>query len=276
MEKSFKQVIFACFIIVGIFSCSAPKKEFKPQGGNSANVAHEKAEYNSDGKGEMSVVGEVVVEERKLVKKGYVEFETKNIAETMEFIQRLVGEFAGYISNESENFYEKRQTKNLTIRLPSQNFDKFIETLSKGVSKFKSKNVYVDDVTTQFIDYETRLAVKKETENRYVKLLERANNVSEVVEIERELQNLRGEIESLEGQLRYLSSQVSFSTLEMYFFNETATVSVFSDIGDAFANGGRLAYDIFLGLISLWSVVLIIAGIVVVIIILLKRKKNKE
>lgn len=277
MKKNFKQVIFTffIFIILAVVSCSQEK--IAPMESKVAeNAGLAKTSFNSNDAGDEGEAVELAVKERKLIKNGYIEFETKNIAETTGFIQGLVTEFAGYISNESESFYEKRQTKNLTIRLPSQDFDKFIEALSKGVSKFKNKNIHIDDVTMQFIDYETRLAVKKETEARYVKLLEQANNVSEIVEIERELQNLRGEIESLEGQLRYLSSQVSLSTLEVYFFTETATSSnIFSDIADAFSNGGRLAYRLFLGLISLWSIILIIAGIIVLIVILRKRKNNK-
>ena len=59
---------------------------------------------------------------------------------------------------------------------------------------------------------------KKKLEDRYIQLLNKANKVSEMLEIEGKLAEIREEIEAKEGQLKYLQNRISLSTIviEMY------------------------------------------------------------
>jgi urease accessory protein UreE len=63
------------------------------------------------------------------------------------------------------------------------------------------------------VDVEARLAAKKKVEARYLELVAQAKTVTEVLEVERELGNVRAEIESMEGRMKVLRDQVAMSTL---------------------------------------------------------------
>jgi hypothetical protein len=72
------------------------------------------------------------------------------------------------------------------------------------------------DITEQYFDLEIRLANQRRLETRLLELLERrTNELSDLLEIEREAARVRGEIEQLEGRKRFWDNQVSLSTLQV-------------------------------------------------------------
>ena len=60
---------------------------------------------------------------------------------------------------------------------------------------------------------ELRLSSALRSRERYLELLERAANVSEALQVEKELERIDREIERLEGELNALRERVRFSTL---------------------------------------------------------------
>ena len=77
------------------------------------------------------------------------------------------------------------------------------------------KNISAQDVTEQFIDLETRLKNKRNYMDRYRALLNKAQTVKDILDIEEKISVIEEEIESTEGRLKYLNNQVDFSTLEL-------------------------------------------------------------
>ncbi|MEL3904935.1 MAG: DUF4349 domain-containing protein [Treponemataceae bacterium] len=257
------------------FSCSANmNKEAADFSVNRAEASSQAAEVG------VSDFSDTVVSvqntERKIIKNGSISFETNDIAEATRLIQNILTQVSGYIADENTSSYNDTERKHITVRIPAEKFDTFVAALSNWVGTFKTQNFYTEDVTTTYIDYEARLRVKKETEQRYLALFNRANSVTEVIEVERELQNLRAEIESLEGQLRYLSSQVNFSTLELSISSpHRSGFTFFTDMGTALTNGGKYAYHFFIGLLSIWPFILLTVGIVLFWVRFSKRKKRE-
>jgi uncharacterized protein DUF4349 len=217
---------------------------------------------------------------RKLIKTGNVEFETDNLNTTNLHIKKIIKSLDGYIASESENKYYGSISQSLELRVPSKNFDKLLQEISNGVEHFDSKNINVKDVTEEFVDIQARLKTKKELEKRYIQLLNKANNVGEILEIEREIGSLRADIESFEGRLKYLKDQVSFSTLQIRFY-ETKEVVTKNKFGqkfkDGFGNGWENLIYFFIGLTNIWPFIILIIVLVYFIRRKLKqRRKNKQ
>ena len=156
--------------------------------------------------------------ERKVIKTGVLEFETNDLVKSKSEIQKALKENKGYIVNDRESNNTYRKSNYLKLRVPSQNFDKLLSGIASGVDHFDKKEINAKDVTEEFLDVEARLITKKKLEARYQEILVKANTVTEILEIERQINNVRGEIESIEGRLNYLKSQISFSTLEVTFY----------------------------------------------------------
>ena len=216
--------------------------------------------------------------ERQLIKEGTLNFETHNIAETRQHIESLVQKYGAYISQENERATYSRIYQNMSIRIPNAHFDVFVTELSGGVKKIDEKSITVQDVTEEFIDSTARLAVKKETEQGYLRLLNQAKTIKDILDIQNELQDIRSDIESIEGRLRYLKSAVNFSTLHISMYQQieaaSDTGSVFMPIWDAIKGGVQAFAAVCIALLYGW--VFIALGIAAMIIILRSGKRRRK
>jgi vacuolar-type H+-ATPase subunit I/STV1 len=216
------------------------------------------------------------ITERKVIKRGELRFQTKNIRETTNFIIVNVGELKGYISSDNVYNSEDRITQRIEIRIAAEYFDDLLLRISDNANKIDFKSVQVQDVTEEYIDIESRLKTKKELENKYIDLLSKATTVTEILSIEKELGTLRSDIESIEGRLKYLKDQISLSTLTVEYYELTSsTLNFSSKIGEAIAMGWKLLLGFLIGLVHLWPFVLII-GIIIFLAIRFNKKRKKS
>ncbi len=219
---------------------------------------------------------DLVIRERKIIKQGEVTFETSDATETKKVISKHIAEYKGYISEDRIADFTNKTEHRVTLRVPSDKFDLLLAAISGTARKLDSKNISASDVTEEFVDIEARIRTKKELENRYKELLKKAVKVDEILNIEKEIGNLRTEIESIEGRLNYLKDQVSLSTLTVVFYEQSHSSFGFAGrFGEAIKNGWTNLLWFFISLVNLWPFVL--AGFAGIIIYrqAMKRRKNK-
>lgn len=217
--------------------------------------------------------------EQKIIKSGDLSFETSNIDETYITVQSLVKKYKAVIQNDSQEKSNYSISRNLNIRIPNENFDAFINDLSKGVDYFDKKDISIDDVTEEYIDVSSRIKTKKALEERYLELLKKANKVSEMLEIERELATIREEIEAKEGRLKYIQNKVSMSTMSIEFYKTLehkagATVSFGTKFVNAIKSGFNGISSFFIWLIEIWPFIVILVALIYFVRKRFKRKNN--
>lgn len=218
------------------------------------------------------------IAEQKLIKNGDISFEVKNIKDTKTFLQKVISKHKGYISNEKIEDYRINPTEILTVRVPNSNFDNIINDIGLQVGEFDSKRIDIEDVTAEFVDIEARLKNKKQLEGKYQELLAKANNMEDILKIEKEISLIREDIESTEGRLRYLSNQVGYSTLIITYYEKRASAGFHfgSEISDALSNGGMGFLWFLIGMTQLWPMWLIGGLIWYIIYKIVKRRKNQK
>ena len=214
--------------------------------------------------------------EQKIIKTGNIKFETNDLVETYNQMISAVKKHKAIIQNDTEGKEYGSIYRRITVRVPSKNFDLFLTDISKGVSYFDNKEISSQDVTAEYIDIDARLKAKKILEARYLELLKKAIKVTEMLEIEKQLSAIREEIEAKEGQLRYMQSQVSMSTINIEFYRTVAneggaTISYGSKIWNAITSGFNAISSFFIGLLSIWPFLIILAAAVYFI-----RKRFKK
>ncbi len=218
------------------------------------------------------------VVEAKIIKTANLLFETADVEATHQRVLELVKNQGGFAQRDNAGKGYNRIYKQMTIRVPTINFGTLIDSIGTGVAYFDQKDISRRDVTEEFVDLNARLKTKKELEKRYLELLLKAKNVTEMLEIERELATIREEIEAKEGRLTYLQDQVSFSTINLEFYTNTqetgATVSYGRKMGNALKGGWNGISNFFLSLLYLWPLVIFIGLVIYFIRRYLKRKRN--
>ena len=219
----------------------------------------------------------VDVIERKLTKIGEIRFETSDVRKTKQLLAEAVSKQKGYISSENTSEISGQPENTITIRVPAENFDVLFTEIESNASRVNYKNIDVKDVTEEYIDLTARIRTKKEVEERYRQLLNRASNVEEILKIEEQIGNIRSEIESAEGRLRYLSKQVSYSTLTVTYYEKSASqTGFFNKLGESFQSGWNILLKVILVIVNLWAVILFFVGVWMIIYWLKKRKKHKK
>jgi len=212
--------------------------------------------------------------ERKLIKTGNISFECKTLVETKKTILEAVKKHNAYVSSDEESRYSSNVTNHITIRIPNQNFDKFLADATKNVTRFDRKEIKVSDVTSEFLDMQARLKTKKELEIRYLELLKKATKISEMLEIEREANNLRSEIESVEGRLKYLVNQVDYSTLTIEFYEKIPGGSGFwYKLTEGFSSGWDYFIEFIISIVSIWPFIILFS---ILFIIIKRYRKSKK
>jgi hypothetical protein len=219
--------------------------------------------------------------EKKVVKEGEISLETNDLKAARKSLTDSLKKLDGYIDEESENTdtYEGRKNYVFKARIPVQNFERFLNTVSATADHVESKSIRIKDVTTEYIDITTRLNNKKLLENRYKDLLAKAGKMSDILEVENKLNEIRTDIESSQGKLNYLNKQIAFSTLQVTFFTKNSLGNS-NDGGfgyklkKAFGDSWEVLQSVFFGLITFWPVI----ALLVIIYLLFKawrRRKNR-
>ena len=269
---------FFCFVLL----LSGCNKSYEPEASNmsiqTVNLPPkmESAAYDKSPEPAAPAIKEKI--EQKIIKEATLRFETDNLETAFNQIQKAVTINKARIINDSEGKDFATVFRNLTVKVPSQNFDRFISDISKGVSYFEIKSISAEDVTEQFIDLTSRLKTKKKLEERYLEILKKANKVSEILEIEKQISTIREEIEAKEGQLKYLESRVSESTITIEFYKtiaekEGVKISYGSKLWTAIKSGFYSLSDLLISLLSVWPFVILFVVLVYFIRKRLKRKK---
>ncbi|NHA06245.1 DUF4349 domain-containing protein [Mucilaginibacter sp. HC2] len=204
---------------------------------------------------------------KKIVKSGTIQFEVGNINGARKKILQSLKKYGGYVDedNQTTNSDINRKEYNLKISIPAQYFDFLVDSVSASADKVDTKNISITDVTTQYIDMKTRLDNKKILENRYLELLKKGTKISDLLEIENKLTEIRSDIESSQGQLNYLNKQIAYSSLDITFYTKATTQNIDDLFTNKFktsiSNGWDFLKNLFFGIISIWPL-LIIAGII--------------
>ena len=263
-----KAILFAITVLF-LGSCEQSSEQ-----NSTYDYTAEEAEYTPNTKrNQVEEISDVQVD-RKLIKNARLAFETNSLSETHQKIVKLTKKHRGYVSaDESQKGYNQVLNR-LEIRLPADQFDAFVAEVSDGIEHFDARSIDVKDVTEQFVDLEARLNTKKTLEKRFLELLEKAKSVSEILEIEKEIANLRSEIEVMEGRMRLMKNQIAFSTVHIEFYMQTLeeTTGFSWKFVKGFKNGWENLLGFFVGLVNVWPFLLI----AFIIFFILKHKLRKR
>ncbi len=197
--------------------------------------------------------------DKKIIKTAYINIEVESIAAIRKVIDTTIKTFNGYVVSENMQNTESQLSSNINIKVPAQQFDKMLAKLASIAKKVDYQNIETQDVTEEYIDVETRLSNSRKVEQSYIKLLQKAKTIEDILKIEQKLGEIRTEIESTQGRLKYLNNQVSYSTINLsvyqaleYKFIAEKLPSFWERLKSSIVSGWRGIIAFFLFLINLW------------------------
>lgn len=275
--KKILSIILFLLLSVALFSCGSSNST-----GDSFNGgAGGDAEYMPDNiTGTATQVPEL--SDLKLIYEAYIDLDVENYDECISSIQKEVSDAKGYISSLRENINESSKSASIVIRIPTESYNSVKEEISK-LGKVTYSNHSVVDVTGNYIDVEARLQTLRAQKTALDAMLEKATDVSTMLQIQKEIANVNYQIESYQKQLNSYDNRIAYSTVNLDVFQKE-NVSEHSD--NAFVRIGNnfvacvsgiwsVIVEIFVFVIGYFPVFIIIGGVVVLIVFLRKRKGKR-
>ena len=160
----------------------------------------------------LALSGALQVAERKVVTTGSIALEVEDVESAITDVRAIAEGLGGFVEQLSSSGEGDRQRASMTIRVPQDQFFSALERI-EPFGKVLSRNLGSEDVSEQFIDLEARLKSALRQEESFLTLLQRAESVSDVLTVERELSRVRSEIERLQGRLNLLERRTALATL---------------------------------------------------------------
>lgn len=200
--------------------------------------------------------------DRKLIKTANLSIQVDNLTSASTKIQRLIQSYNGYINNDHFENLPSQQSRNIEIRVPSDRLESLFDQLSKTEGFVSARHLNVRDVSEEYIDTEIRIKSKKAVLDQYLKLLDRATKVEDILSVENEIRTITEEIEAKEGRLRYLKDQVSLSTIHLHLYQEILIADSPPAKGfllkakENMEIGWDLVVSLVLGLMTIWPLIL--------------------
>lgn len=228
---------------------------------------------------EQSFQDSETAQEPKIIKSGNMTFKSDDLSNDTKQVERLIGNNKVRVIENSGNNSDYRIEKNFLLNIPSEKYEVFISELERILGDAEYKHISSQDITAQYIDSEARMNSKRKLEERYLELLNKANSVSEIMEIERELANLRAEIESYQNTLNTYDSQIQYSSLQLNIYQEISRASKISwgsKFAESFSRGWEYFIWFFVGLFSFWPFIIFGTIIVIFVIRFSNRKKRNK
>lgn len=221
--------------------------------------------------------------ERKVIKTAYLELEIeKGKFEKIIFdITRLAENNGGFISNtQSYSDSDGNLTSgSITLRIPKDEYNPALDTL-KEMGTVTNISVSGQDVTQEYTDLDSRLRNMKAQEEVLLDLMAQSKNVTESIEVQRELSYVQEQVEIIKGRMNYLDNMVSFSTIDIYLYEpEPITTSSGWGFLESLKRGLRGAVSVFnaiLVFVIASSPILIFIVIILIVIWLIIRSRRRR
>lgn len=156
-------------------------------------------------------VNENSKEVRKIIFSASISLSVKNLDTTNVYLQKIAKKYEGYA--------QEVGTYSTTLRVKSTSLEQAIREIEE-LGKVKSKQITGTDVTEDFLDCTIRLENAEKSRQRYLQLLEKAEDVQGMLLIEKELERLNGTIEKLKGKINRINHLSDYSTITIKLYKK--------------------------------------------------------
>ena len=176
------------------------------------------------------------------------------------------------------------RSASLTIRIPAGQVDAFLQDMG-GIANIVRQNKSIEDVTLNYVATESRLNALQTEEARLLELLSQAETMSDLLEIEQRLAEVRYELENYASQKRLYDNQIDYATVylsieEVQEYTPVEEPTLWERISKGFKDNlegvGDDLLDVLVWLIVSIPYLVVLAVVVVIVVLIVKRIRRRR
>ncbi len=294
-----KLILFLCLIMIGISlsGCSSKMSGksdniirgeheiINERDGTATNISESSAkESNKNGKSDL--------DKRKLIKDVAMVIQTKSFDEFIESLETEIDSQGGFIqkSDVTGRGFDDSNTyryATIVVRIPAEKLDDFTGKVS-SLGNVKEKSENVEDITMDYVDIESRIKALKVEQQSLLKLLEKADNLSDILTIQDHLADVRYELESYEAKIRTYDDLIAYSTVTMEIreverVTKTDPKNIWQEISNklsdniySISKAGRGFFVWFVGNSPYFAILAVIVVVIIIIIRIANKKSRRK
>ena len=222
--------------------------------------------------------------EKKIIRTAGMTIKTQRYVEALASLESACLGLGGWIESSSENTnsYSGLRTAYITLRVPQEVLDAFLDG-TDGLGRITSRNESAQDVTASYQDTQTRLNTQLALMARLQALITESGDLSDLLALENQIADTQYQIDTLQTSLNRTDRQVSYSTVSITLQEEKAPELTDTTVsfGDRIVSAVRVGLESLAGFLGDMVVFLVaalpfivIVAVVVVVIKLIKRRKK--
>ena len=235
------------------------------------------------GSGATTAATDIATTEKKIIRTAGMTIKTQRYDEALASLESACLGQGGWIesTNENTNSYSGLRTAYLTLRVPQETLDSFLEG-TEGLGRVTSRNESAQDVTASYQDTQTRLNTQLALMERLQALITESADLSDLLALESQIADTQYQIDTLQTSLNRTDRQVSYSTVSITLQEEKAPELTDTSVsfGDRLVSAVQLGLESLVGFLGDVVVFLVAAlpfmGIVVVVVIAIKLIKRRK
>ena len=231
----------------------------------------------------------VLPEGRKWIITVNMSAETEDLDALMEALNGKISGLGGYVEDQDSyngSMYSSRRYRSasLTVRIPAERVDEFTEEMS-GIANVVSTNLSREDITLSYVATESRVKALQTEEARLLELMEQAETMADLLEIESRLTDVRYELENRASQLRLYDNQVDYATIylsidEVQEYTPVEEPTVWERISGGFVSSikgvGNGLLDLLVWVLAKSPYLVILGGVTVGVVVLVKKRQARK
>lgn len=176
------------------------------------------AEFQSEEDGEsparrLAPLQQLALEQaRKVIKNANLTLQVVDVQSAYDKAVMSVEGSGGYVQDATFWDDNDKSGASLVVRVPERSFPDLLADL-RELGEIKKERLYSQDVSMEYYDIQARLRNLQTQEERLLIILGKAEQVSDILMVEKELERVRGEVESLQGRIQYFDHIVAMATV---------------------------------------------------------------
>lgn len=222
--------------------------------------------------------------DKKIIRTASLTIATQTFEDSLNALKSACEGQGGWIESSSENVntYTGLRTAYLTLRVPQDSLDAYLDG-TEALGRITSRSESAQDVTASYQDTQTRLKTQLALMERLQALITESGDLSDLLALESQIADTQYQIDSLQSSLNRTDRQVSYSTVDVTLKEEK--VAELTDTSVSF--GERIVSAITVGfealvtflqdmvvfLVAALPFIAIVAVLAIIIRIIKRRKK---
>jgi hypothetical protein len=207
-----------------------------------------------------------------IIKNGELSLRVQDADGAFTQVTDTAARYGGYVIRSSSDHSGDFDQASLIIAVEAIQFEMAMSDLRTIGLEVLHDATSGEDVTTEYVDLESRLRNLEATRDRVLTFLDQAQNAEEAVLVNQQLTQIESDLEQVKGRMNYLEGRVAFSTITISLLEkppkkESAKNWSLRHIFDTAVEAQQNLVK-WLSVVLIWTVVvlgpyLIVAGLVV-------------